>query len=172
MRKMGVFSTTIFLSIIIGGIYGMLHDQVTATISPEYFTKFKFPQFNIATIYSFRKGVAIVGFFATWWVGAIIGIVLALVALIFPDHKFMKAAVAKALVLVFATTILAGILGYIYGTTILNKATTNWWIPDEVMDKSSFITVGAIHNAGYIGSLLGLILAVVLMLWKRWNKRI
>jgi len=167
MRKSGVFSSSIFLSIIIAGFYGILHDQITATISPEYYTKFKFQQFRVNENLPYRQGVAYVGFYATWWMGATIGILLAIVALIFPDYKSMKAAIIKALTLVFITTALSGLIGYVYGKTILNPNTVNWWLPDNVLDKSSFIIVGAIHNAGYIGGLLGLVLGMVLMLWKR-----
>ena len=35
---------------IIAGVYGMLHDQITFSISPEYFTKLKFEQFRWANL--------------------------------------------------------------------------------------------------------------------------
>jgi hypothetical protein len=31
--------------VLIAGVYGILHDQITFTISPEYFTEFKSAQF-------------------------------------------------------------------------------------------------------------------------------
>jgi hypothetical protein len=36
------------LGAVCAGIYGVLHDQISFTISPEYFTKVKFRQFGYA----------------------------------------------------------------------------------------------------------------------------
>lgn len=40
MKKFLMFLLTIALAPLIGGLYGILHDQLTYTISPEYYTKF------------------------------------------------------------------------------------------------------------------------------------
>src|SRR6185503_8995132 len=57
---------------IIAGFYGVLHDQITYSISPEYFTKFKFKQFEYANFgLGDRIFVSTIGFLATWWVGFI-----------------------------------------------------------------------------------------------------
>lgn len=47
MNKLKVFLLIIILPTIIAGFYGILHDQLTYTISSEYFTKFKFYQFGL-----------------------------------------------------------------------------------------------------------------------------
>ena len=43
---------TVFLvsimAALLAGIYGMIHDQISYSISNEYYTKFKFIQFNLA----------------------------------------------------------------------------------------------------------------------------
>lgn len=65
------------------GIYGILHDQVTYTLAPEYFTRFKFTQFSYANFgLSDRLFVAIIGVLATWWVGFVAAWFLARVVLI------------------------------------------------------------------------------------------
>ena len=51
---------------LIAGAYGILHDQITYTISPEYFTKLKFEQFHYANFGLPRRVfVGEVGFLAT-----------------------------------------------------------------------------------------------------------
>ena len=70
---------------IVAGAYGALHDQVSYTISPEYFTKLKFEQFAWADFgWPRRAFVAQVGFLATWWVGLIAGWALARVGRVDP----------------------------------------------------------------------------------------
>ena len=83
------------LAPLIGGLYGILHDQLTYTISPEYYTKFKFYQFglmdigNEAIFPNTRIEVSAVGFMATWWMGLPIGLILGLVGLVHKDNKQM-----------------------------------------------------------------------------------
>src|SRR6202521_2478913 len=55
---------------LLSGLYGILHDQATYSISHEYFTRLKFLQFHYANIgLPPRVFVAEIGFLATWWVG-------------------------------------------------------------------------------------------------------
>ena len=52
------------------GLYGIPHDQVTYSISSDYFTDLKFAQFHYANFGLPRRiFVAEIGFLATWWVG-------------------------------------------------------------------------------------------------------
>jgi hypothetical protein len=138
----------------------MLHDQVTATIAPEYFTRFKFIQFHIDPNVSFRIGVALVGFFATWWTGAVIGLLLGLTGFIFPDHITMKAALHRSLLLTLLITALMGCCGFIYGRYIQDPEKVNWWLPYGIRQKNHFILVGNIHNFSYLGGLTGAIAGI------------
>ena len=58
-------------------VYGIVHDQFTARICVEYFTVFHPPVF--ATDSSTLLGIGW-GIIATWWAGAIIGLLLAIAA--------------------------------------------------------------------------------------------
>ena len=59
---------------LIAGLYGVVHDQITYSMSPEYFTRVKFFQFHYADFgLPPRSFVAEIGFLATWWVGLIAG---------------------------------------------------------------------------------------------------
>lgn len=59
---------------LIAGLYGTVHDQITYSISLEYFTRLKFAQFHYAEFgLPPRVFVAAIGFLATWWVGFIAG---------------------------------------------------------------------------------------------------
>ena len=63
-----------FLGAIVGGVYGILHDQITYSISQEYFTKLKFDQFRYADFgFPARVFVSEVGFLAACWAGSSAG---------------------------------------------------------------------------------------------------
>lgn len=165
MRKSGVFSTTIFLSIALAGAYGIVHDQVTASISEEYFTQFKFPQFNLGPETPFRTGVSIIGFYASWWAGGLIGVILGLISMLLcPDHVHMRRVLSRSLFIVAGTTLLFSIGGYCYGRLYLAGHDVSWWLPRNLQDKVSYIITGSIHNSSYLGGLCGLLLAVIYLL--------
>lgn len=100
MNKFVAFLLILIIAPILASLYGVIHDQLTYSISEEYYTKFKFVQFglenwgigrNVGTLTAPiiqlnnpRMGAAIVGVLATWWVGLIIGVFLGLIGLI---HK-------------------------------------------------------------------------------------
>ena len=71
-----VLGFTVLGALLAGG-YGVIHDQITFTIVPEYFHNFKFYQFSYADLgLGDRVFVGCVGFLATWWVGLIVGWIL------------------------------------------------------------------------------------------------
>lgn len=167
MRKSGVLSTTIFLSVVLAGMYGILHDQVTASISEEYFTRLKFPQFRLSPDVPFRTGVSLIGFYASWWMGALIGLVLGVIGfLLYPDHISMRKSLLRALLLVAVTTLLFSIGGYFYGNFYLKGHGVSWWMPENLQDKNGYIITGSIHNSSYAGGLCGLLLAVIYLFRK------
>ena len=167
MSKLKAFLSIVILSPIIAGLYGIIHDQITYTISPEYYTKFKFYQFglmdpgNEAIFPHPRIEVSLVGFLATWWFGLIIGIVLALTGLILKNGKQMFTTTIKAIGLAIIITAVSGWTGYLYGKFYLTKTGVNWWLPDNLKDVDNFIAVGSMHNFSYLGGILGMIAGIL-----------
>jgi hypothetical protein len=177
MRKFAVFFLIILVATAVASIYGVGHDQVTYSISPEYYTKFKFIQFNLADALAAqhmtqpRSAVVMVGILATWWMGLYIGILIGVVAFVFKDADTMFRCALQALALVLIVTILAGVAGGLYGHYILAKRGVEWWLPEQLVNKRAFITVGAIHDLSYLGGVIGLMGGVLFLLLKNHRLR-
>lgn len=174
MKKIfNVFAITI-ISAIIAGIYGILHDQLTYTISPEYYTKFKFIQFALTEervpIKYPRFYVAVTGWMATWWVGLIIGFILSLFTL-FQKENIYKTTL-KAIVVVLLVAFITGLAGLICGYTFVSDlfSPMEWYYPENVIDKKSFTAVGTMHNFSYTGGLMGLVVGILYI--QRYKKSI
>ena len=173
MKKALTILLIIGLSPIIGGIYGILHDQITYTISPEYYTKFKFYQFglmdigNEAIFPNPRIEVSAVGFLATWWMGLPIGIILSLVGLTIKDNNQMFRVVMRAVLLTVIVAFFTGLIGLIYGKFVLADTGVDWSFPDNLIDKKNFIAVGSMHNFSYLGGLTGLIAGIIYIIRQR-----
>src|SRR5687767_6676631 len=145
MKKIGIFLLTVVISTLLAGLYGALHDQITFTISSEYFTVFKFDQFHFQEWGHNlpRMTTALIGFLATWWVGLYIGIVQGLLGFIHKSPELMFKYVLHAIFITLSVAFLFGIFGGIAG--ILNGETYPSCFPYEIQDCKSFHVVGSIH---------------------------
>ncbi len=141
---------------LLAGLYGILHDQVTYSISPEYFTRLKFTQFHCADFgLPPRVLVAEVGFLAGWFIARIT----------VPD--FPRAAAfrcsMRGFLIIFAFALTAAFVGY--GLGLLHGPDYSGWeslaSAVGIVDVPSFVRVAYIHNAGYLGGLMGLVAAII-----------
>lgn len=151
---------------LLGGLYGIAHDQITYTISPEYFTKIKFKQFDYADLgFGDRFFVGTIGFIAVAAVGFLAAWFLARRHI--PNQEWAVAyrKIRKSVLIVFAFALAFGVLGYLLG--VFRGETTDpsfWdWVtqPLEIQDVPGFVTVAIIHYAGYIGGFVGLVVGLV-----------
>jgi hypothetical protein len=163
IKKVGVLILTIILTPILAGLYGALHDQISYTISPEYFTKFKFGQFGLEVNWfgGERQTAAIAGITATWWTGIFIGIGHGLTGLLHKDYKQMSRVIFKASMITIGVAMVIGLLGLVYGKLFLSAENLNWEFPEDLIDKPNFILVGSMHTFSYFGGLLGLIGGII-----------
>jgi hypothetical protein len=157
---------------VIAGIYGIVHDQITFEIGPEYFTEFKFQQFfYLPKTQPEWLIVAEIGFLATWWVGFFAGWFMGRLTI---PHLPVKTAAKQSLqgvLVMMITAVVFAIAAYAWAPTRQeDPRMENWdgmFAGREVIDIVAFAQVGYIHNASYLGGLVGLIVALVWMRWRR-----
>jgi hypothetical protein len=142
VRKLALFPVLLAVGCMIAGLYGALHNQISFSVSPDYFFTFKFHQFGIPENLRNRVGASIVGFFASWWMGLIIGIPILLIGLILPDRKTYLTHTLVAFMVVAFTALAIGLGALLYG---------HFKIP-EAFDRA-----GNMHNFSYLGGGIGII---------------
>ena len=86
------FIIIILVATILASIFGALHNQISFSISKEFFKDFLFGNFNAYdwNIKNERVLATIVGIIGTWWFGLILGIIyigMLAVSCNFPHHK-------------------------------------------------------------------------------------
>lgn len=176
MNKTKAVVYILLVAPLLGAIYGVLHDQITYSISEEYYSKFKFIQFKLDTwpsaenigtgkapeikLANPRLGAAAVGALATWWVGLIAGGLLSLVGLRHRNGYDMLKTTLKAIVLNVTIALFIGLIGLAVGGFFLNGNNLSSYVPDNVTDPESFISVGMMHNFSYLGGAIGLVVAI------------
>lgn len=165
MGKFPTFFVLLLLAAIAAALFGALHNQLSYTVGPSYFTAFKFGQFNIGEALPYRLGAAIVGVQASWWMGPLIGLPAFLYGLItVPTTRsyFAAGLGGISLVILLATFgALAGLLGGLVAdnTGLMDQMIT---FPDGPT-RQDLLRAGFMHDASYIAGALGFLVAFIPM---------
>ncbi len=147
----------VLFCIVAACVYGVLHDQITVRISLEYFT-IGHPVIFSGVLAPSSLALAW-GIIATWWVGLILGTLIALSAQAGNRPKLPFRSVVRPvftlLCIMAVVALFAGIIGY----WLANSGSISLWprmaarIPSD--RHVAFLTVLWIHNASYLAGFLG-----------------
>jgi hypothetical protein len=158
MRKFATFIAFLVAAMLAAGVFGVLHDQLSYTVSSEYFTKFKFIQFHLldADIPE-RVRAAEVGFLASWWMGMPLGLLTGCAGFIHPSAAQMRNALLLSLPVIMGFTLAVALAGLAYGfvqTAHLDLADyAGWFVPQGLEQPRNFICAGYMHNSAYLGGM-------------------
>ena len=151
---------------VIAGFYGVVHNQISYTVSPEYFHAFKFKTFAVDPFYHNRLGASFIGFMASWWMGLIIGIPVFLLGLFSPKPKDHVRLFLKVSLLVVVITLMTGLgaLSYGYYAFTEERYLPYWMMYREgIVDRLAFARAGNMHNFSYLGGFFGLFIGSIVM---------
>lgn len=174
MSKGLLFPLLLALGCSISGMYGALHDQISYSVSHEYFHEFKFRQFQIQPALHNRLGASLVGWYATWWMGLVIGVPVLLIARSMPDAKSFASRSLVAFAVVALTALTIGVAALAYASAHTTDANLPpYRYPEGVVNRPAFARVGTMHNFSYLGGFAGIITASMYLLIerKRLNRR-
>jgi hypothetical protein len=159
-----VFILIVVLAVIVAGLYGIAHNQISYTVAPEYFTKFKFQQFGFTdTPLPERVRASMVGFLASWWMGIPIGLLVGAAGFIHRGWRRMLRVSLWSVAVTVAFTLLFGLAGLLYGyfqTSHIDVAEYRYWfIPENFTNLRRFLCAGYMHNSSYLGGVLAILVA-------------
>lgn len=150
-------------------LYGGLHDLVTAHVSPEYFTVAHPPVFATRSPVLLALGW---GVLSTWWVGLVLGLLLASAARIGTAPRLgwrsLRRPIAWLMLASAAAALLACLVGGWLGAGRLVALPAEWaqLIPSD--RHAPFLAVAFAHSASYgAGAMGGLFLMLRTMRQRR-----
>ncbi len=144
--------------------YGIIHDQITARVCLQYFTVFHPPVFPTTSPTLLAIGW---GTIATWWGGAVVGILVAITARAGPLPKLTLSQLAWPLLILTAVmaccALLAGLIGYSFAPV---PATFAAALPPDMDHRcvADWWAHGASYLSGFAG---GLVLCAAVLVRRR-----
>ncbi len=156
MGKAVLFPVLLVAACLVAGLYGAAHDQISYTVSPDYFHAFKFQQFLVPESLHNRLGAAFVGWLASWWMGFLIGVPVLLVGLMLPDARTYLVQSLVAFAVVAGTALAVGLGALLWAACTLSD---------------SFAMAGTMHDFSYLGGSLGILTASAYLVWTRVRLR-
>lgn len=159
-------------SVFAAALFGALHDQISYSVSPEYFTLLKFQQFHLTEWeLPLRVKAALVGVLATWWMGVPLGLTLAVAATRWYGEQ-ATVVFWRLLPWLLAGSLLASLAGLAVGVwqTQDLSAFAHKRVPMGLVDLRSYLCVGFMHKGAYAGGSLALPLGIAWLYWRRPNR--
>jgi hypothetical protein len=158
----------VLFSVAAAGIYGILHDQVTAHLCVEYFTV-AHPMI-IPTHSPFLLAM-FWGIFATWWVGLSLGAGLALAARLGPAPRVSASELALPVLMLMILCGIAALLAGMVGARLMTHGlvTLNGWYADVIPAERhvAFFADASAHLTSYAAGGIGGLVLISLTIWKR-----
>ena len=148
--------------------YGLVHDQITARVSIEYFTigHPRLFETDDPTPHALAWGVI-----ATWWVGVLLGIPLEIAARRGRRPKLAARQLLRPIGVLLGAMALCALIGAAIGHF---GAERRWFVlygdlgqrvpPDK---QVAFMTAGGAHSASYLVGFVGGVILIV----KTWRRR-
>jgi hypothetical protein len=151
--------------------YGILHDQVTARVCVEYFTIGHPPIFDTESPALLGLGWGII---ATWWVGALLGLPLALAARAGRHpRKGVRSLVRpifNLLLVMGVCALIAGLVGFALATSgvvyLLEPLATDVPRPRHARFLADLWAHSASYFAGFVGGLM-----VIVRVWRSRSRQ-
>jgi hypothetical protein len=174
MGKLHIFLSYILLAIFAAALFGAVHDQISYTVSSEYYTKFKFHQFSLLNLaIPERIRAAQVGVFASWWMGFPLGVLTGIAGFLHrtPDQMRRALLLSLPVIMSFVLAVALGGLGYgVFETSGFDLGTyQGWYIPAGLEHPRAFLCVAYMHNSAYLGGVLAIPVAWIFHFGvKRW----
>jgi hypothetical protein len=149
MGKVLLFPVLLIAACLSAGLYGVLHNQISYTVSPDFFHAEQFDRFGMPPNLHNRLGAAVVGFLASWWMGLLIGIPILISGMFMPSARIYVSRSLEAFAVVAGTALFVG-LGALLGAFI----TVGTLVPAS--GGAAFTRAGIMHNFSYLGGFLAI----------------
>ncbi len=171
--RLVIFIALVAISSFSAGLYGVFYDQISYSISPEFFEKLRFPSdgYHLSDRVHPRLKAAYAGWTHTWQVGLILGGILALAGLMHHNLRRMFNVTLVSFFITLTMAFLFGLVGLYMGSTKTGGDDVYLSLPPDIKDPHHFMMVQNMQNFSYVGALAGIFIGLFYHLYQRNRDR-
>ncbi len=168
-----IFLVLLFISSVSAGVYGIIYDQISYSVSPEFFEKLRFPEdgYHVSSRLHPRLKAAYAGWTNTWPVGLVLGGILSLAGLMHHNLRRMLTTTLLSFFFTLAISFMFGMVGLYMGSTEWGNDDAYVNLRADLHDPTHFKMVQNMQNFSYVGALTGIFVGLFFHLYQRNKDR-
>ncbi len=152
----------VVLAPVISGVYGAIYDMIVFTFAPEFFTEYRFPQYDISDHMNPIIGAAIIGFANSWKVGIPVGMVLGGLSYMHRNIQKTFRYMIWSYVIVIISALTASSIALVL---MRNQLSENVFIGTDKALQATVEIIINMNNFAYSGALIGTVIACAWQLY-------
>lgn len=152
----------------IAGCFGAVYDMIVYSLAPEFFTDYRFQQFEITGKLNPIIGAAIIGFSNSWYIGIPIGIILSALSYIHRSIQKTFRYMVISYLIVIATAVLFATIGLLLMNNQLNDVV---YIGTDRTVKQTVEIIVNMNNFAQAGAFIGTALACAWQLYRNIKRK-
>ncbi len=178
--KWGAFILLFMIALLLTSVFGMLYGMLAVSISEEFYIYKELPTLGLESITMSDKlpkqvlaGIA--GFLAWLRVGLFPGFILPLMGLFHEKPSDMVKYTLRSIALGIGITVVVSLVGALLGMFWSGKVMVGdmiWRMPPALGGVRPFIVMDTIYYFSYMGGIIGLMAAIVYMLFPLKNLKL
>jgi hypothetical protein len=181
MKTFFIRTTTLLIwiaiTVVFAVLYGVVNDQMTVSISSEYYSVYKYGQFmpwldKYGLVDApLRVQAVLIGTLATWWYGVFLGIMLGISSMV---GRYAPLSTGYYLRIVGAVMMATLAVSVIFGSVAFTAApfvhpsAEKMPFLEGIQNVRNAYTVGSWHNGSYLGAFISTVIAGF---WAQWKRR-
>ena len=157
----------IIFSVIIASLFGAIHNQISYSVSSEFFTNFLFGNFgtNEWNIKNERLEATIVGIIGSYWVGLILGIIYLIIFLFLRTENNFK-NIMNAILINICFAFLGSMIAYLIAKFFISYENSGVFIDFGTQNPQNYLEAAFMNTGSYIGGIVGIIPGILYLLKK------
>lgn len=167
INRVFAISLIIILSIFISCIFGAFHNQISYTVSEEFFQNFLFVQFEVDdwNIKSDRLKASLIGILGSYWMGFLLGIIYAIIYLFLKTENKLKYIFIAILINVLSALV-GSLIAYCFAHFFMSVENSGIWMDFGTQNADRYMEASYMNTGSYFGGVVGLVIGVLFLLNK------
>jgi len=157
----------IIFSTIVASLFGAIHNQISYSVSSEFFKNFLFGIFgtNEWNIKNERLEASIVGVIGSYWVGVILGIIYTIIFLFMKTENNLN-NIKNAILINIGFAFLGSLIAYLIAKFFIKFEDSGVFIDFGTQNPQNYLEAAFMNTGSYFGGVVGIIIGIIYLLKK------